>query len=136
MSHFIPNSTTYTCHCYFLPLAMTSISDVPCDKHKLNLIHLSQTNPTIYQKKQNFSKNSVMYWTLFCKKNPEHQIWTSVVKYCISKCMTSILAKLIGQTSLHHGQRDDLWFVVIIVWSWRTIEVNHTTAVINTSSSR
>ena len=68
MSHFTPNSTTYTCHCYFLLLAMTSICDVFCDKHKLNLMHLSQTYPTIHQKKQNFSKNSVMYLTQFCKK--------------------------------------------------------------------
>ena len=68
ISHFVPNSTTYTCHCYFLLLAMTSINDVPCDKHWLNLIHLSQTIPTIYQKKQNFSKKSVMYLTQFPKK--------------------------------------------------------------------
>ena len=79
MSHFIPNSTTYTCHCYFLPLAMTGISDVSCDKHKLNLIHLSQTNPTMYQKKQNFSKNSVICLTQFCKNflntSYERQLW-------------------------------------------------------------
>ena len=67
LSHCIPNSTTYTCHGSFRPLAMTSISDVLCDKHKLNLIHLSQSNPTKHQMKQNFSKNSVMYLTHFCK---------------------------------------------------------------------
>ena len=79
MSHFILNSTTYTCHCYFLLLAMASISNVPRDKHKLNLIHLSQTNPTIHQKKQDFSKNSVMYLTHFWKKflntTYERQLW-------------------------------------------------------------
>ena len=67
LGHFIPNSTTYTCHGSFRPLAMTSIRDVLCDKHKLNLIHLSQSNPTKHQKKQNFPKNSVMYVTQFCQ---------------------------------------------------------------------
>ena len=79
LSHCIPNSTTYTCHGSFRPLAMTSISDVLCDKHKLNLIHLSQSNPTKHQMKQNFSKNSVMYLTHFCKKilntTYERQLW-------------------------------------------------------------
>ena len=69
LNHLIPKSTTYTCHWYFLLLAMASITNVPRDKHELNLIHLSQTNPTIHQKKQNFPKNSVMYLTNFAKNS-------------------------------------------------------------------